>query len=96
MLELLEGTDEVNDGAPDLEVITGFYLEDGIVGVGRSEFDVAIRLVGKVEILHGKLAVPEGYDDRAVVRLYSLVDDDTVAIKDASVLHRVALYITIE
>ena len=87
MLEFLEGADEMDDGAPNLEVVAGFYFEDGIVGVSRAQFDVAIRLVGKVEILHGKLAVPEGYNDRAVVRLYSLVDDDTVAIKDASVFH---------
>ena len=59
-------------------------------------FNVSILLVRQVQILDGELPVPESHDDRPLMRFHSPVDDDPVAIEDASILHRVALHVAIE
>ena len=71
----------MNDHAPNFEIVAGFYFEDGEIGVSGAKLDIAFGLMGKVEILHSKLAVPKGNDDGAVMRLYGLVDNDSVAVE---------------
>ena len=95
-LDFLEGTNQMDDDAPYLEVVTSLHLEYGIVRVGRSQFNVSILLVRQVQILDGELPVPESHDDRPMMRFHSPVDDDPVAIEDASILHRVAFHVAIE
>ena len=77
----------MNDHAPNFEIVAGFYFEDGEIGVSGAKLDIAFGLMGEVEILHCKLAIPKGNNDGAVMRFYGLIDDYSVAIKDACILH---------
>jgi hypothetical protein len=77
----------MNYYAPDFEIVAGFDFEDGIFGVGGAKLDIAFGLMGEVEILHCKLAIPKGNNDGAVMWLYGLIDDYSVAIKDAGIFH---------
>ena len=96
VLDTLEGSDKVDDYAPHLKVIASLYLEHGIVRIGRSQFNIPLALMRQVEVLDGKLTVPVGHDDGAVMRFHRTVDDDPVTIEDASILHRVTLDVAIE
>ena len=86
----------MDDGAPHFEVVAGFHLKDGIVGVGRSQFYVPLVAMCQVEEFHGETSIPPSQHDRAVMRFHSAVYDDPVAIEYARILHRVALYLAIE
>ena len=86
----------MDDYAPHLKVIASLYLEHGIVWIGRTQFYIPLALMRQVEVLDGKLTVPEGYDDGAVMRFHRTVNDYPVTIEDASILHRVTLDVAIE
>ena len=77
----------MDDYAPDFEIVASFDFEDWIFGVSGAKLDIAFGLMGEVEILHCKLAIPKGYNDGTVMGFYGLIDDYAVAIKDACILH---------
>lgn len=77
----------MNNHAPDLEQIRLVNAEHRIIGIGRTKLDISILPVSQVEVLDGKLTVPEGHDDRAVMRFHGTVNDYPVAIEDARILH---------
>ena len=85
-LHALESSDEVDDYAPNLEIIASLYPEYGIVRIGRTQFNIPLALMRQVEIFDGKLSIPESHDDGAVMRFHGTVDDDPVAIEDARIL----------
>lgn len=82
----------MDDGAQHFEVVAGFHLKDGIVGIGGFQFDIALAAMCQVEIFHGELSVPEGHHDGTVARLHGTVDNHAVAVENAGILHRVALH----
>ena len=86
----------MDDYAPDFEVVFGIDFEDGIGGIGGFEFDITVLAMGEVEEFNGEFSVPEGNDDGTAMGLNGSVDDDTVAVVDACILHGVSLYVSIE
>ena len=76
----------VGEYAPDHEVVFCGDLYGRIVVVGGHE-PQAVAAGLELYFLEGELAVDEGHDDVAVVRLDGLVDDEQVAVVDAAAFH---------
>ena len=96
ILKFLERANEMHHHSPHLEVIPRLNAEHGEVLVGRTQFDIPLTLMREVKVFHRELTIPECHDNRTVMSLNSPVDYHLVAIKYASILHRVARDIAIE
>ena len=59
----------MNHSAPNLEVLWIFDLEDWIIRVGRTQFNVAVFPMCQVKELHREATVPPCHDDGTVMWL---------------------------
>ena len=80
---------DIGDDAPYHEAV-GLVDTDGRVGLVPGNEPAEGSAFVDLELLDGKLAIYEGYDEVAVGWFYLAVDDGKVAVKDAGSCHAVA------
>ena len=80
---------DIGDDAPYHEAV-GLVDTDGSVGLVPGNEPAESSAFVDLELLDGKLAIYEGYDEVAVGWFYLAVDDGKVAVKDAGSCHAVA------
>ena len=80
---------DIGDDAPYHEAV-GLVDTDGGVGLVPGNEPAEGSAFVNLELLDGKLAIYEGYDEVAVGWFYLAVDDGKVAVKDAGSCHAVA------
>ena len=86
----------MNNRSPDLEIVRIVNLEDRKIIVGRSKLNIALVPMGQIKVLHREVTIPPCQYDGAVMGFYGSVDNHSVTIEDARILHRVTTHIAIE